>query len=569
MSSVLILLAGMAAFALAYWRYCRRLEGIVAIDHARTTPAHALRDGVDYVPAAAPVLLGHHFSSIAGAGPIVGPVLAAAYGWGPVALWIIIGAIFIGGVHDFMALVASARHHGRSMGEVIQITLGTTGRILFLVFCWAALILVIAIFAQLAAKTFVESPSAAMASALYLILALAFGLLVNRAGLPFGRVTAIFLPLMILSVWLGLRLPLQFPAQGVGIFGMHLSAQTLWLLVLGIYVCVASIAPVWVLLQPRDYLSSFLLYGLMIAGVAGICIARPELQLPVFTAWRQPKLGTLFPMLFVIVACGAVSGFHSLVASGTTSKQLHNERDARVVGYGAMLIEGVLAIIALITAACLSHGDYARLAGNPVDIFARGIASFVSALGVRQADGYTFAALAVSAFVLTTLDTATRLSRFCLQELCARRHAHGGLHSFVLDRYTATLICVAASMGLALSGEANTIWPVFGASNQLLAALTLLAVTVWLFHLRKPLGYTLVPVIFMFAVTLYALGELGVSNAVDLRAALAAPAPRPYAAPLALLCATVLLSVLALILAALALTSLFRRHHHHHGQQLS
>jgi len=561
MSSVLILFLAFAAFTLAYRRYCARLERLTTIDPSRATPAHTLRDGVDYVPAAAPVLLGHHFSSIAGAGPIVGPVLAAAYGWGPVALWIVIGAIFVGGTHDFMSLVASERHHGRSMGEVIQLTLGSLGRFLFLVFCCAALTLVIAIFAQLAAKTFVESPGAAMASALFLILALAFGLLVNRIGFRLGRVSTAFLPLLALSVWLGLRFPLAFPPRGFCLFGATLSPQTLWLIILALYICVASIAPVWVLLQPRDYLSSFLLYGLMIAGVVGICAARPTLHLPVFTSWRQPGLGALFPMLFVIVACGAVSGFHSLVASGTTSKQLANERDARTVGYGAMLIEGILAIIALITAAMLSQKDYARLAANPVDVFALGIGSLVSALGLHPEHGRTFAQLAVSAFVLTTLDTATRLSRFCLQELCARRHPDGSLHSSLLGRYSSTLICTAAALALALSGEAYKIWPVFGASNQLLAALSLLAVTVWLFHLRKPLRYTLIPVIFMFAVTLYALGELAVANALRIRTALHAASPHLPAAPLILLSASLLLAVLAIILAALAITALRRPTH--------
>lgn len=561
MSSLIILLVAAAAFALAYRCYCVRLERLTNVDPSRPTPANAMRDGIDYVPAPAPILLGHHFSSIAGAGPIVGPVLAAAYGWGPVALWIVIGAIFIGGTHDFMALIASARHHARSMGEVIQLTLGSTGRILFLLFCWAALTLVIAIFAQLAAKTFVESPAAAMSSALYLLLALAFGLLIYRIGLPLGRVTTAFLPLLVLSVWLGLRFPLTFPSTGMQIFGLSFSPQTLWLLILAIYICVASIAPVWILLQPRDYLSSFLLYGLMFAGIIGICVARPALQLPVFTSWQQPKVGALFPMLFVTVACGAVSGFHSLVASGTTAKQLANERDARPVGYGAMLIEGVLAIIALITAAALSQADYARLISNPIDVFSRGIGSFTAALGLNPEHGRTFAQLAVSAFVLTTLDTATRLNRFCLQELFARRNPDGSLHSSLLDRYSSTLICTAAALALALSGEANTIWPVFGASNQLLAALSLLAVTVWLFHLRKPLRFTLAPVIFMFAVTLSALAELAVRNALIIHRALHASTQTPLAPPITLFTVSSLLAILAIILAILAISS-FRHSPH-------
>ncbi|MCX7848568.1 MAG: carbon starvation protein A, partial [bacterium] len=465
MMSVLLLLVAVVAFFFAHSRFAPRLERLTDVHTRHITPAHSLRDNIDFVPTPAPILLGHHFSSIAGAGPIVGPILAAAYGWGPVALWIIVGAIFIGGTHDFMALLASVRHHGRSIGEVIQLSLGSLGRVLFLLFCWSALTLVIAIFAQFAAQTFVQSPGAASASILYLVLALAFGLLVYRFRLPFTRVTIAFLPLLALSIWLGFRFPVSFPPSGLSLFHLSLSPQTLWLLILAAYICVASIAPVWVLLQPRDYLSAFLLYALMIAGVLGILVARPALRLPIITSWNQPQLGSLFPALFVTVACGAVSGFHSLVASGTTAKQLNNEKDARIIGYGAMLIEAILAIVALITAAVLSQNDYAHLVKNPIAIFARGIASFLLTIGVPAHHGNTFAELAVSAFVLTTLDTATRLSRFCLQEICARRHPDGSLRASFLDRYSATFLCTAAALALALSGEAFVIWPVFGASN--------------------------------------------------------------------------------------------------------
>lgn len=561
MLSVSILFFSLIAFLLAYHFYCRRLEYITHIDPRRPTPAIALRDNVDYVPAPAPILLGHHFSSIAGAGPIVGPILAAAYGWAPVALWIVIGSIFIGATHDFMTLVASARHRGRSMGEVIQLTLGSTGRVLFLLFCWSALTLVIAVFAQLAAKTFVQSPPAASASILYLALALAFGLLVYRLHLPFTYVTLFFVPLLALSIWLGIRFPVTLPAKGISLLGITLTPHTLWLVILTVYVYVASIAPVWVLLQPRDYLSSFLLYALMIAGVAGIFVARPQLQLPAFAAWHQPHLGPLFPILFITVACGAVSGFHALVASGTSSKQLASESNARLVGYGAMLIEGVLAIIALITAAALTRQHYMNALSNPIDIFARGIGAFVNVLGIPQHHGRTFAELAVSAFVLTTLDTSARLSRFCLQELFARRNPDGSLHSSYLDRYSSTLICIAAALALALSGEAYTIWPVFGASNQLLAALSLLAVTVWLAHLRAPLAYTLLPVLFMFSVTLLSLLRLAYANfALTLNACHASPPSLP-AAPLMLSFIALLLAALAIVLSVLA-CKVLRRHSH-------
>ncbi len=510
MNSALLLLICMVAFAGAYRIYLRWIARVLEVSDRRATPAHTRPDGVDYCAAKIPVLLGHHFSSIAGAGPIVGPIAAAAYGWAPVAIWVIFGAVFFGAVHDLMALVASVRHEGRSIGEVIQQHMGTLGKTLFLLFCIFSLVLVIAVFAAVVATTFVESPATVMSSLLYMVLALAFGILVYRCGYSFVRLTWLFAPLLALSVWAGVRFPLALPAAGVALPGLalRLSPQTCWVLLLLVYCFIASVTPVWILLQPRDYLSSFLLYALIAFGVVGVLVTQPPLQIPAFTTFAPAGMGPLFPLLFVTVACGAISGFHSLVASGTSSKQLDRESDALPVGAGAMLIEGVLAIVALITAARLSTADYATAlqASGPINVFARGIGACVAALGIRESLGTTFGALAVSAFALTTLDTSTRLCRFCVQELFAHRGRDGRIHQ--PDRYSTTAVCIIAAAALAVTDQWKVIWPVFGSANQLLAALTLATLTLWLAATRKPLWMAFIPMIFMFTVTIAALCTL-------------------------------------------------------------
>ncbi len=515
MNGMVLLVGGAVFFVAAYFVYGRYLQRLFGVDPSRRTPAHTKRDGVDYVPTRLPVLFGHHFASIAGAGPIVGPVLAAYLGWGPVAIWVLLGCVFIGAMHDFAALFLSVRHEGRSIGHVIEDHLGYMGRQIFLLFCWLALILVVAIFAILVAKTFVATPAVATASLLFIGMAPIFGYLVYRKNLSILLGSLVFVPLLFVFIWLGTVIPLDLTAMGLTAD----AANRTWVFVLLVYVSIASILPVWLLLQPRDYLNSYLLYAMLAAGFAGIVIVAPKFNMPAFTGWSAttPKggIGHIFPILYVTVACGACSGFHALVSSGTTAKQIDNESHMKPIGYGGMLIEGLVALMALISVAILTKSDYMTMlkSGSPVGAFAGGLASFAVKLGLEAEVGKTFFALAISAFMLTTLDTATRLTRFTWQELFlpsadGAQHAGRGTRKLLANPVTATLIAVVLAGYLAVSGNAWQIWPVFGASNQLLAALTLLILTLVLVKKRANFWVALIPMIFMSTITVWALVQL-------------------------------------------------------------
>jgi carbon starvation protein len=522
MNGAVLVLGGSAIFVVAYFVYGHYLEKLFGTDDTRTTPAHTRKDGVDFVPTSPAVLFGHHFASIAGAGPIVGPILAAYFGWGAVALWVLVGCIFLGAMHDFAALFLSVRDEGRSIGHVIERELGYTGRQIFLLFAWAALVLVDAIFALLVAKTFVATPSVATASLLFIGMAPLFGWLVYKKGLSITMGSLVFVPLLFFFVWLGAAMPLDLTVR----LGWSVeTARRFWLIILFAYVFVASTIPVWLLLQPRDYLNSYLLYAMMLIGFVGILFAQPVLSMPAFEGWvvERPAggMGCIFPLLFVTVACGAISGFHSLVASGTTSKQLSREKHIRVVGYGSMLVEGVLALMALTAVAVLSRGDYvaALQTQGPVAAFANGLAGFAAEVGLPVTVGKTFIALAISAFMLTTLDTATRLTRFTWQELFLPDASRGGRESdekpwarLCANRYVATGVAIGCAGYLAMSGNAMQIWPVFGASNQLLAALTLLVVTLVLVRKKANFWVSLLPMLFMMLVCIWALVSLVISN---------------------------------------------------------
>ena len=495
MAASVLLVIAVVFFIAGYLLYGRYLARRFGLDPGKATPAHTKRDDVDYMPARTSVLLGHHFSSIAGAGPILGPVYGAVFGWIPVFLWIIVGSVFFGGVHDFSALVASVRHGGKSIGEVIEDHIGRAGKRLFLIFAWFTLVLVVAVFCRAVASTFVTSPASGTSSILFIGLAVVFGLSIYRTRIRLGVATIAGVILLFGCVTLGMRFPLSIPFNA-------------WVYLLFVYIFIASVTPVWILLQPRDFLNSFLLYFILLGGVIGIFVANPEITFPAVTQFKT-NLGYLFPILFVTVACGAISGFHSLVSAGTTSKQLNSEPDARVVGYGSMLIEGLLAVVALITAVTILRGDYARLitkeGGGPIGIFSQGMGGFLSHLGIPLKAGVTFAALAISAFALTTLDTATRLARFVFQEFFERENKPSVLSR---NRYIGTSVTVLFAGLLALSGTGDTLWPMFGSANQLLAAIALLAVTVWLAELRKKNHFVKIPMYFMFCVTLSALGTL-------------------------------------------------------------
>lgn len=496
MSALLLILGSIVIFVIAYITYGAWLAKQWGVDPSRVTPANEINDGVDYVPAKPAVLLGHHFASIAGAGPINGPILAAVFGWVPVMLWIIIGGIFFGGVHDYGSLFASIRHKGKSIGEVINVNMGKTGKKLFSIFAWLTLLLVVAAFTNIVANTFSSVPAAATASLLFILLSIAFGFGVYRKGLPLGIGTVVGVILLFACVWLGTVFPIQ------------LSVNT-WIAILAVYIFAASTAPVWILLQPRDYLNSFLLYAMIAGAVLGLIIYRPTIQMQAVTGFNVGGQW-LFPMLFVTVACGAISGFHALVGSGTTSKQLDNEKDAKIIGFGGMLIECVLAVIALITATYVTQGELGTLLeGGPVNVFSSGVGTFMAKFGIDFEVGKSFVALAVSAFALTSLDTATRLGRFIFQEYFEDPEKE--TQSVLTNKYVSTGITVVIGAWLAVGGYA-LIWPIFGSANQLLAALSLLAVAVWLKNTGKNYHMIVIPMIFMLVVTLVALVLLIQSN---------------------------------------------------------
>ncbi|MCW8812217.1 MAG: carbon starvation protein A [Chlorobium sp.] len=503
MNGIELVLIAFVMYVIAYKLYGGFLAKKFEVNNKNETPSHTMYDGVDYVPAKAPVLLGHHFASIAGAGPIVGPVIAAGFGWIPVYLWVVFGAIFIGGVHDYSSIVASIRHQSKSIGFIIQSYIGINGKKLFLIFAWATLILVIAVFTIIVADTFTHIPSAGTSSILFMILAVVFGIAIYRFKIPLWIATTIGVVLLFLCIPAGNLFPIQ------------LDGLT-WQFILFGYIFIASTVPVWILLQPRDYLNSFFLYALMFGGMVGILFAAPSINIPAFNSFSLDKVGYLFPALFVTVACGAISGFHSIVGSGTTAKQLNKESDGRIIGYGGMLIEGMLAVLSLIAVASMVNEEFINLltTKGPVPAFSLGVARFINAIPVLNISiplAETFTALAVSAFALTSLDTATRLARFMFQEFFESKEK-STKPLLITNRFVATGITVVVGAALTFSGKTMSIWPVFGSANQLLAALALLALTVWVANLKKGYLFVLIPMLFMFAVTLTALGMLVYQN---------------------------------------------------------
>lgn len=524
MNGILVLIIGIAILIIAYLTYGRWLAKQWEIDPDRVTPSHELEDGQDYVPAKAPVLMGHHFSSIAGAGPINGPIQAAVFGWVPVLLWVLIGGIFFGAVHDFGALFASLRHKGQSIGEVIADSMGSRAKKLFIIFSYLTLILVVAAFASIVANTFqatytetgavdlaasTANATTAMISVLFIIIAIGFGFLVYRRNASLAVSTIVGVVAIILCMVVGMN---WHP--------LYLN-NTTWMIIVGIYITAASVAPVWILLQPRDYLSSFLLYFMMIVAVVGIIASAfsggASMDIPAFAGFKDTlaptgsSLGYMFPALFVTIACGAISGFHSLVGSGTTSKQLNSERDAQPIAYGGMLIECALAIISLCAVGYIWKDYAAGTTVVPTAVFATGISKMLGSIpglaGTTQIT-YSLLVLTVSVFCLTSLDTATRLARYMFQEFWLEpgqtTKDATGYKRVLTNPLVATVITVILGIGLGLTGYAN-VWPLFGASNQLLAALGLLAVATWLGKAGKNNKMFLLPMAFMLIVTITSL----------------------------------------------------------------
>ncbi|MBW3467622.1 carbon starvation CstA family protein [Arthrospiribacter ruber] len=500
--TLLLILSGMI-LTTAYFTYGKYVYKKFGLSNKRQAPSHTYKDGIDYVPSKPIVVLGHHFASIAGAGPIVGPIIAVTFGWIPAVIWILVGGIFFGAVHDLGSMAASLRNQGKSIGVIIQNNIGNKGKQLFILFSFSTLILIIGVFADIIAKTFVSNAGVASASILFILLAVGFGF-INRifgnSKTAFVLITVIGVVLMYYFVYLGMNIPFALDYQ-------------LWIYILLAYAFIASVTPVSMLLQPRDYLNSFLLYGLIIFAVLGIVIANPEIKMENEIYVNADNLGYLFPVLFVTIACGAISGFHSLVASGTTSKQLDKESDAKIVGFGGMLIESFLAIISVGAVIVLSRSEYLGRLGEegPVPLFASGIGNMIATLGISENFAVGFVALTVSAFALTTLDTCTRLARFTMQEYF-EGFSHPVSKQLAQNRFLSTSVVVVLSVLLLASGGFSTLWPIFGSANQLLAALALLTIAVWMIRKKVKATFVTIPMFFMFAVTLSSLGLFAWQN---------------------------------------------------------
>ncbi|GMW02720.1 MAG: carbon starvation protein A [Candidatus Hydrogenedentota bacterium] len=516
---LLIVVFSAVCLASAYRIYGGMLTRLVHLDETAVTPAVSMRDDLDYAPIEPKFLMSQHFSAIAAAGPIVGPILAGVmFGWLPALIWILVGSIFVGGVHDFTALVASVRHKARSIAEVVRVHMSRRSYILFLVFIWIALVYIIVAFTDIVAGSFVGAQElenglrvtgggVATSSLLYLALPIVMGCLLRYTKLSLNWATVIFLPLVGLSIWVGQYIPLDL-TQILGT--TEANARKTWDVILLAYCFVASIVPVWMLLQPRGHLGGYFLYVALGGGMLGLIFGGETAHYPAFIGWTTGNGDPLAPILFITIACGACSGFHSIIASGTTSKQLRKETDAKVIGYGAMLLEGMVAVVSLCCVMMLTREAAQGLQGKPNFIYAQGIGSFLDVIGVPAAFGISFGLLAFTTFVYDTLDVCTRLGRYILQELTGLKGTAG--------RWLGTAITAGVPilfvMQSATDAKGNaipawrTFWNLFGASNQLLAALTLVGVTVWLwrtYHARWVWWVVGLPTAFMYTMSAWAL----------------------------------------------------------------
>lgn len=509
MNGLTMMLLAVVVLGGAYLIYGRYLARTWGIDPKAKTPAFEMEDGVDYVPADTNVVFGHQFASIAGAGPINGPIQAAMFGWLPVMLWILLGGVFFGAVQDFSSMYASVKNKGRSIGYIIELYIGKLGKQLFLLFTWLFSILVVAAFADIVAGTFngfsadggaiPANGAVATTSLLFIVFAVALGyfLKYTKFGKTVNTLTAIVF--LVLAVGLGLAFPVYIP-------------QSSWLIFVFLYVLVACVTPVWALLQPRDYLNSYLLIAMIVGAVFGILVYNPSMNLPSFTGFKlvgtNGSVSYLFPTLFVTIACGAVSGFHSLVASGTASKQIKNEKNILPVSFGAMLLESLLAITALIAAGFIATKE-GLPAGTPPQLFARAIAVFLTSLGLPESVCYTLITLSISAFALTSLDSVARVGRIAFQEFFTddsmEPEEKGSLNKFLTNKYVSTILTLLLCYALSQAGYAS-IWPLFGSANQLLSALALIACAVYLKKTNRQ-GFMLWgPMVIMLGVTFTALG---------------------------------------------------------------
>lgn len=505
MNGLVIVLIGIVALSAGYLLYGRWLAKKWGIDPNAKTPAYTHEDGQDYVPSSKFTVFSHQFSSIAGAGPVTGPILASVFGWVPVLLWLIIGGLFFGAVQDFGALYASVKNEGKSMGMIIEKYIGKTGRKLFMLFCWLFTLLVIAAFTDMVAGTFngvgldsVETAyansAAASISMLFIVVAVIFGVIQKHVGKMNEWVKAIVaIALLVVMFAVGMKLPIY-------------ASKTAWIYIIMAYLFLASVLPMWLLMQPRDYMTTFMLLGMIIGAVVGVVVAHPQMQLNAFNGFNVDGSG-LFPTLFVTIACGAVSGFHSLVSSGTSSKTVSNEKDMPMIGYGAMVVESLLGIVALVVVGAVAVGG-TKPEGTPFAIFSSGVAGFLERLGVPVQVATVFMTMCVSALALTSLDSVARIGRMSFQELfygdSTDPKQMTPAQRVLTNKYFATVITLFFGYLLTLGGYSN-VWPLFGSANQLLAAMVLIALAVFLKTTGRT-GWTLyIPMFVMLAVTFTAL----------------------------------------------------------------
>ena len=518
MNGLVIVLIGIVALSAGYLLYGRWLAKKWGIDPKAKTPAYTHEDGQDYVQSSKFTVFSHQFSSIAGAGPVTGPILASVFGWVPVLLWLIIGGLFFGAVQDFGALYASVKNEGKSMGMIIEKYIGKTGRKLFMLFCWLFTLLVIAAFTDMVAGTFngvgldsaetaYANSAAASISMLFIVVAVIFGVIQKHVGKMNEWVKAVVaIALLVAMFAVGMKLPIY-------------TSKTAWIYIIMAYLFLASVLPMWLLMQPRDYMTTFMLLGMIIGAVVGVVVAHPQMQLNAFNGFNVNGSG-LFPTLFVTIACGAVSGFHSLVSSGTSSKTVSNEKDMPMIGYGAMVVESLLGIVALVVVGAVAVGG-TKPEGTPFAIFSSGVAGFLEKLGVPVQVATVFMTMCVSALALTSLDSVARIGRMSFQELFYGESTDPKqmtpAQRVLTNKYFATVITLFFGYLLTLGGYSN-VWPLFGSANQLLAAMVLIALAVFLKTTGRT-GWTLyIPMFVMLAVTFTALVQKTIALAANIAA---------------------------------------------------
>ena len=518
MNGLVIVLIGIVALSAGYLLYGRWLAKKWGIDPKAKTPAYTHEDGQDYVPSSKFTVFSHQFSSIAGAGPVTGPILASVFGWVPVLLWLIIGGLFFGAVQDFGALYASVKNEGKSMGMIIEKYIGKTGRKLFMLFCWLFTLLVIAAFTDMVAGTFngvgldsaetaYANSAAASISMLFIVVAVIFGVIQKHVGKMNEWVKAVVaIALLVAMFAVGMKLPIY-------------ASKTAWIYIIMAYLFLASVLPMWLLMQPRDYMTTFMLLGMIIGAVVGVVVAHPQMQLNAFNGFNVNGSG-LFPTLFVTIACGAVSGFHSLVSSGTSSKTVSNEKDMPMIGYGAMVVESLLGIVALVVVGAVAVGG-TKPEGTAFAIFSSGVAGFLEKLGVPVQVATVFMTMCVSALALTSLDSVARIGRMSFQELFYGESTDPKqmtpAQRVLTNKYFATVITLFFGYLLTLGGYSN-VWPLFGSANQLLAAMVLIALAVFLKTTGRT-GWTLyIPMFVMLAVTFTALVQKTIALVANIAA---------------------------------------------------